>query len=501
MSDHRPHWPLALALAATPLLAHAGARDIRIDGLFGDWAGAPVLHTDPAGDSGVSPVDFRRLWAANDGERLLLRFEVTVEVTLQESNSLVLYVDKDNSGATGLNIGGIGADWRWNFGSRSGQLYTLGGLPSTTFNWLPAEMRQAPTEAAPEFEVAFLRSAVVSGQTLLPGSTVRLLLRNEVSGVQDTLPDASQTVSYTFDPAPVPPPPAIPLGRLDPLHVRLLSHNVEFDTLFDNTPPHGRILQALAPDVILYQEIYDHTAAETRDLVASHLPGTWHAAGNGDCQVISRWPITTTRALDGNIGARIDLPDETYACDLYVVSAHPPCCTNNAGRQAEIDRIMGWVRDLMTAGGLETLPGLTPIVIAGDMNLVGFSQQRRTLLTGDILDNATHGPDFPPDWDGSAQTEAVPIHCAGRDAYTWRSDPSAFAPGRLDFIGYTDSVAALGRHFALWTAAMAPGDLAAAGLQAGDSAAAADHLPFVADLSLTLQPGVPAGLVMFGQGE
>jgi endonuclease/exonuclease/phosphatase family metal-dependent hydrolase len=273
------------------------------------------------------------------------------------------------------------------------------------------------------------------------------------------------------------------------------------DTLFSSPAQHNRLLQAIVPDVIAYQEINTHTATQTRDAVAAALGGTWYAASNTDCKVVSRWPITSTRNINGNLGALIDLPDATYQTDLYVFSAHTPCCTDDTGRQAEIDNIMSWVRDLITAGGVQTLSPGTPIVITGDMNLVGLAQQRRTLLTGDIGDNGTYGADFSPDWDATALLEVYPRHTAGREAHTWHSDGSSFGPGWLDFIGYTDSVATVHNHFALWTPSMAPGDLSAANLLVNDTPQASDHIPFVADFAVALQPGVPAGLVLFGASD
>ena len=85
---------------------------------------------------------------------------------------------------------------------------------------------------------------------------------------------------------------------------------------------------------------------------------------------------------------------ELYEVDLSIVSAHPPCCNNEEGRQRELDGIAAWQLDLISPGGLD-LPRGTPIVVAGDMNLVGGSRQLATLLAGAIVDEATFGPSRP----------------------------------------------------------------------------------------------------------
>jgi endonuclease/exonuclease/phosphatase family metal-dependent hydrolase len=116
------------------------------------------------------------------------------------------------------------------------------------------------------------------------------------------------------------------------------------------------------------------------------------------------------------------------------------------------------------------------VIVAGDMNLVGWSRQLDLLVDGP--------PGAPPDGDGTALADAFPRHLGGADTYTWRNDHGAFPPGRLDFILYGDSVLELHRRFVLWTPDLDAESLAALGLEAGDTARASDHLPVVADFSL-----------------
>lgn len=105
-----------------------------------------------------------------------------------------------------------------------------------------------------------------------------------------------------------------------------------------------------------------------------------------------------------------------------------------------------------------------------------------TLLTGDIQNNAVHGPDAPPDWDDSPLTDLRSYHLGGRAAWSWYDTGSDYSPGRLDFVLYTDSVLEPGRHGLLWTPGLPADSLAAWGLQAGDTPASSDHLPRFVDL-------------------
>jgi hypothetical protein len=118
------------------------------------------------------------------------------------------------------------------------------------------------------------------------------------------------------------------------------------------------------------------------------------------------------------------------------------------------------------------------------MNFVGWRQQLDTIVTGDIVDNATYGPDSPPDWDGTDLAVPPSRHPDGRAGYTWRSDTSSSYPGLLDWIFYTDSALTLHHHYILETRTLLPATRTATGLQATDIPTASDHAPRVADFTV-----------------
>ena len=108
-----------------------------------------------------------------------------------------------------------------------------------------------------------------------------------------------------------------------------------------------------------------------------------------------------------------------------------------------------------------------------------------------------------PDWDGTSNTALSLYHNAtGSDTYTWRNDGSSFAPSRLDYITYTDSVLNATHSFILNTTTMTAGDLTATGLQLLDSCydnigSEFDHLPLVADFAVVPEP---QSWLLFGAG-
>jgi autotransporter-associated beta strand protein len=309
-----------------------------------------------------------------------------------------------------------------------------------------------------------------------------------------------------------------------PSDVRVVTFNVLWDSIFSRvnaTRAEGfsRLAAALAPDVWAFQELWygnpSSTETELKSLLDTIQPiqGGWNVFKSGALAIASRWPITERTSNISPVGAKpvmaafVDLPDAEFPVDLYLMNAHFKCCGGfDYLRQRDSDAIVSWMRDARTPGGEVELPYATPMVVLGDLNIVGGPQPLSTLVTGDIQDNSRYGADSAPDWDGSVKTVLDATHngVAGADTYTWRNDLDRFAPGRLDYMVYTDSVLTPTKGFVLNTAAMSETDLAATGLQPFDSVYDGttgfyDHLPVVMDFqiqpaaSLAVQIEVDAG--------
>src|SRR5687767_1886542 len=101
--------PLLHLIVATGLFcggAFAGTfKTINIDGSFGDWAGVPLLESDPV-DSPANVVDYGDIYVANDDNYLYIRF--TLHTPANPFTSFQnIFIDADNDGATGFNAGGF----------------------------------------------------------------------------------------------------------------------------------------------------------------------------------------------------------------------------------------------------------------------------------------------------------------------------------------------------------------------------------------------------------
>lgn len=470
---------LTLVTGLNPVVSAIDASPIVVDGQFADWPERSVELTWPNHSGSPSaPCG----WALATSNRLLFRMQLPREALLQQNSGVVLLVDLDLDPLTGEPEGDLGVDLRWDFGAREGRVFVL-GLPLQVLQG-GLGIRQAPTVSSTEFEISIDRQATAAGGPVFAANSIRVALGIPAPDSPKTL-WISMPVTLTFLDEAQPPAPEQSLEREHPDDLRVLTWNVRFDGVFNRPEPFARILQAVDPDVILFQEVYNHSPEATRDLISEMMPGsTWYAQGVSGGAILSRMPQTGFGLTGGpkrGIWARLGAIGPNWPEGTVLINAHPPCCEDEAGRQEELDAAMAWLRNAQESG---EIPAKTPLLIAGDMNLVGAASQVRTLVRGEIGDTGKYGAAFHPDWDGTPLVAVPPRHTSGREAYTWRSDRSAFSPGRLDYIVYSDSVLEQGNSFVLWTPDMSSAWLDRYGLQADDTLVASDHLPVVADFRL-----------------
>jgi len=481
-----------ITLIIFPVLIFAQPPQIFMDGQFEDWQSLFPLYSDPLGDQQSGNLDFGRLWVTNDADYLYLRIEVGGEINIQDLNNITLYLDTDDNANTGIAIHGIGAELQWTFGTRNG-LFKVGSnsFPITHRNIGLVTM---PTISSTEFEIALDRNAQPDNQNpLFGGNTIRVVFIDQGAG-QDHLPDSPGGVLFTLAAQYPPPLTPISIRRNEANSFRVLSYNVLSDGLFESSrlPAFTRILQAIEPAIIGFQEIYNHSASETANQVQTILPSPgqqWYGAKGGpDNIVVSCFPILSSYQIEGNGGFIIDL-NPVISSQLLLIVAHLPASSNNTARQWEADAIMAFIRDAKNPGGIITLPTDTPMMIIGDLNLVGYAQQLITLLTGDIVNTGQFGNPFPPDWDDSDFDHILPRSTDIPFFYTWYSPFSSYSPGKLDYMIFSDSVIESVKKFVLFTPAMSADSLAAHNLQSDDVEIASDHLPLVLDFVLTNTTG------------
>ncbi|MFT5765773.1 MAG: hypothetical protein ACI8X3_003210, partial [Saprospiraceae bacterium] len=401
---------------------------ILLDGIFEDWEDQEISYTDATGDGGSSGTDFGKLQIYNDENYIFFLLEIGNEINFQDNNNITIYIDTDGNAATGSMINGIGAELAYTFGERSGFVYLSGNTQEIYQDDI--FLVSAPTVSSSKFELVIKREATFFGSPLFPNDNFQLVFKdNSTNG--DILPDNNGGVSYIFSVDLPEPLPVYSIQKKTNADLRVLSYNVLSDGLFDasRVSSFTRILQAIRPEIIGFQEIYDHSSSQVADQVESMLPSTtgeewFHANAGSDIHAISRYPILESYTIEGNGAFLIDLPDIDE--NLLFIIAHPPCCNNDEGRQMEIDAMMAFLRNAKEGIGPLQLQTDAPIIIVGDMNLVGDRQQLETLLTGNIADEFTYGADFEPDWDGSNLKDSRPYTTHLPMSFTWFNEESRF---------------------------------------------------------------------------
>jgi len=455
------------------------------DGFTSEWTGWPELCADPAGDG--TP-DLLGLQAARDESSISLRLLCGTEFLLQEDYALKMVLDTDCNPATGTPTEGLGAELVWTFNSKSGVFRS--GATSTTVHHDDLALRALPAWSQSDFEIRLDLDARPDGSHLLfPTDSLRVVFYTPGG---DRLPGTG-SATVRLGAGSLPALPVISPLRPGDGSLRIAAWNVLFGNIFNTaaatTAAYDRILTALAPDVISFEEIWDQSAAQLQTRLGQLVPelGPWTAIKLDSGNIIAaRYPIRQSWLVQSGYRETAALIDVSAVLgdSLLFIANHLRCCSADAQRQDEADGLIQFLHNARNPGGAITLRAGTPMVLAGDFNLVGERQQYVTLTTGDIVDNATYGPDSPPDWDGSALADLTPLFPGLPESATWWDNGSTYSPGRLDQLFYTDSVLENLRAGVVATPFLSGEQLGAWGLQAGDAWTASDHFAVWGDFRL-----------------
>ena len=486
-----------LFLLLFPMILFPQSLPIFLDGRTDDWNVPVPTYIDTENDGSV--YDFKYLSVTNNEQFLFIRLKITPFLKLLEDNQLSIFIDGDNNSSTGFQVNGIGAEIRFNFGTRDGTRYYNG---TTNISHSDIQFRGLPTVTDTVYEIAIGRQFIPPANGT---GTIRIFLIDGSSN-GDWMPNSGNTFEYTFDETPTEPLIPTEINQEDTSFLRIMNWNVLNDGLLDpgRQQNFSRVLQAIDPDIMCFNECFGSSATQVKNAVSQMLPGTnWNAVKLDDGNVtVSRYPILQSWLVyPGHriTASLINLP-EWFEKDLLVINSHLKCCggqTNDDKRQLEVDATVAFILDAKTPGGVINLPLETPFVILGDMNFVGDRQQLITLLTGEIINTPLFGNGGSPDWDNTDLQDLLSRQSDKRTAYTWRDDPGSFPPGRLDFQIYSNSVINVEKEFVIQTEVMSQQRLNQYGLQLLDTRTASDHFPKVSDISFDFTTDVENDLESF----
>ena len=259
--------------------------------------------------------------------------------------------------------------------------------------------------------------------------------------------------------------------------VRVMSSNVLYSSPLENPGPFDRVLDAINPDVILYQEWFKTQAPKVDAWLKEYAGPGWTLHMPNDQAgvaiatrhpIIERYDSVIPSLGTGRPARAVAALIDTDAGELLAISIHLKCC-GSAGseednkRIAQAQAINSFVREVH-----QSHPE-AKVVIAGDFNLVGSYIPMDTMA--DSL--GMHGEDL----------SVVHAQQLGNQSMvTWNDEKSRFSPGRLDWMLIDESMSTAHNAFILDTRSLSLDALEELGLEADDSKAS-DHLPIVMDLT------------------
>ncbi len=493
-------------------VAEAGEKlsPVIIDGEFDDWEAIDPIVSDPP-DAPAAAVDLRDLKVRDDATWLYFAISWDGTVNAQGMpGSVRILLDADGDSATGSRLGDlVGVDAvvelsrldrpRGNgYGAGNGlrPVTAEGGDTSTILSGALGGLTVAPTYAASRIELRVRRGTHLPGVSpLFLGSLIRMQVLFETeSGITDRTDVA---VHALLTPA----APAVPLTSavsvaLRPGQVRVVVWNVSGTRPRDEPDAFGRVMAALAPDVILLDEVWERVTEEAiRDLLApipGEAPWNVHLGKSGGRQktvIASRHPL---RAVD----------------DMRAMS-YPPGVLDSLVRTAGLNPRLAEIEErvgLAMTGAWVTLGGREVLFVPFDFQSAGYAgspEDRLRVLQATILRDAVRealrgakdslvvlggdvnlvGSEEPLrilEADGRQRARLPRLADGTLD--TWRNPKQdLFTPGRLDYLIWGGLGLRFVRGFPFEPAELNPEALRRLGIRAEDAATISDHLPLVGD--------------------
>lgn len=517
------------------------------DGVFEEWVGVAPAVVDSAGDVPQgSPVDLRAVFVRDDPRFVHLLIDLGDTITVQGMpGSVEIVLDADGDVGTGESPGGVaGADLaivlsrqrdpvadvhgagvgvRWIDEGGAGDIEsasTAGLLVSPTYSSDRFEVRLDRLRLRDRFADRSDGAGAVDERTGRPAVVAGRVLSGRLRYLRaGAVVDETPVFTHTLATEPGEAPPLLEADAVarTPNTLRVVTWNVSDGNFRDRPEPFRRVLAALAPDVVLLDEVYaDVVLADLSRFGRGLGPVNesswtwWLAAGGGRQRTAvgaSGLELRGETAL-----ARVDHPPGALDQWLREVGDEPesprmppPSRLARAEAAGGLSTTGAWVTvdgqsilfvpvDLQSAGydgsprdRLRELQARTlnqvvaavladrpdaGLVIGGDLNVVGSARPLEALRSG----LGASGDDL-----NVTRLERL----RDRSLATWRStragDP--FSPGRLDYVLYRGTVLRIDRAFIFDAADLSPAALAQLGVRESDTLQS-DHLPLVVDFTL-----------------
>jgi len=502
-----------------------------IDGSFDEWEQTPATVLDPQ-DSPNGFIDFGAVKVRHDRDAIYFMVSVGRIVTAQRLPGTVsLLLDVDGNKETGHSEHGMeGVDIALEFplpnekapGTPGAgiRLRAVGnsGNGSEAINAYSVGFVLAPVHAGNVFEMRMDRRGPIGPTPPLfqsetfRGQLVAVDLKNQFVDATDVFEysltksnKSSRRLEESLD----------PLRRFAGTDFRILYWNIARGAYIRNPEPFSRVLSAVGPDIIVFDEVPPTTNAEevAQFLHDSFLTNSWNVyfgEGGSDQRTVvaSRLPVRPAgpfRAVpwtDHDIDTLVSMsPGEdgdkrekvrnwlgdsvptggaivtVGGHDVLVVGVDMHCCggyetIHDRRRIIEAEGVNRAIKETLQT---ETVEG---VVLGGDFNLVG-DPAVLTIAGGDVDPN------------GNSLRRVRALQIDGLTDATWANPDEPFVPGRLDNVLYSTSSLGVKRAFVFDSSDLTQRWQAYHGVRAGDNPAASDHFPVVVDFQWlgNQQPG------------
>ncbi len=466
-----------------------------IDGDVNDFKNVPhqvyrdTIHQPEKG------MNLQEVYMAYDKHYFYIGFTSGRPLNLTGGNpsqgQVYIYLDVDQNRKTGYLTGALGAEVSIDF---TRKIVRWNVKPESDVQLDQAGIRLMPTLASTTYEVAIPRQIPLESDTAILDNNISWQLTDKTG--DETLPTYDSAFDYQFQgPKVVPEVKPISTNKKLQEGFRLVSHNTLNSGLInDNRATQlKRLYQYLDPAILTLNECWDVSAAKAKLFFNKHLklPSNkeWHACKLDEGNItVSKYPFAKKWQITDSLRLTATLTKHPKQ-QFLLVNAHLSCCDQNTKRQAQATALMKFLKDAHQPGGKINLPEGTPILVSGDMNLVGKGITKR-MLTGDT----TKFSAFYPDWDYTKLKTASTPHTHGHFVYTWKSLESGWPAGKLDYIFFSNSVIQLKKHFTLNTQEVPDSLLRRTALKPSTTSLASDHYPLVADFSF-IQPQQEGALI------
>lgn len=500
--------------------AEPASEPVLLDGLFDEWSAAATILDDPP-DAPDAEVDILSVQGLDDPAWLYLALDVGNEVSLQALPGTVsLLFDVDGDRGTGWEVNDMaGVDLVVDLSQTRRPLYEGrgAGFAVATLDHFGTrrEMERyglglmaAPTWSAPRFELRLSRLPTTGFSGMGDHLRLKVVYAEHATVLDET---AVGTYSFRTRPERLDPPARVRIPSPSSGAIRVAQWNVASTALRSRGTGMARMLAAVEPDVILLDEVLGSTS---RDSIAAFFDrgplsglGPWafvlgETGGRQRALVAARGrtirPTTSMTGLPYGEGSvsRVtagDIDSEAVATlqaagisaaaawvDVGAAEALFVAVDLTAGGWAGSaeDRIRtleaSTIRDHV-AREIDGATGRSPVVIGGDMNMVGSRRPLFALV--DALDG-----------DGSDLVPADAQRLGERTYATWRNPRNPFYPGRLDFVLIPDALVSVVDAFVFTTEDLDEETLTELGLERGLAASLSDHLMVVTDLEFGRTP-------------